>query len=393
MNEGTIYQERVVKTMKKVAIQDAGTDLHCRRVEALILGYVESHPGEFSLSDEMVTAARIHDLGKNEIPDSIINSPHKLSEKEREIINNHAYYGYLAAKDAGYSENICQMVLLHHGDDKPFGEDMKISDEIKRHAQFLQTVDAYDMFLNVTKHADFLRVIDAYDAMLNPRSYHNGRTEADVFEILRDSAEFPNEMVDILEGWEDRKVIQAAFRKDDNFDIRAGEKMPSGMYHFSVECPKAVDMDRLLKSKSDILEGIADANGFSDEQARQQDLIIVTHSDEGTCFGDGKGFTVMYKGPNGVLDIKDRMVSVQMSIAEKLHEMGQAPVTCGVVNKTSDPVFKSGKHVESIETDRMQTMDELRKTEICAKNGVEVEIKPGLAVIVPGKAVNGLAKG
>lgn len=378
--------------MKKVKIQDKGTDLHCRRVEALILGYVESHPGKFSLSDEMITAARIHDLGKNNIPDSIINSPNKLTKEERENINMHAYYGYRMAQDAGYSENVCQMILLHHGEDKPFGEDIKISDEVKRHASFLKTVDAYDAFLNVTKHADFLRVIDAYDAMLNPRSYHNGRTEEDVFKILRDSSEFPEEMVDILESWEDRKVIQAAFRKDNNFDIRAGEKIPTGMHHFSVECPKAIDIDKLLKSKTDILEAIADANGFSDEQTHEQKLIIATHSDDETLFGDGKNFTVMYKGPTDISDMKNIIQSVQLCIAEKLHEMGQDPIKCTEPCETTDSIFRSGKHIENIETDRMHAMDELRKEKICAKKGAEISIKPGLAVITPNEMTNSLIK-
>jgi hypothetical protein len=369
--------------MKPVKIQDEGTDLHCRRVEALILGYVESHPDKFSMGEEMIIAARIHDLGKNKIPNSIINSPNKLSNEERETINMHAFYGYQMAKNAGYSDNVCEMVLLHHGDDKPFGENMKISAEIKRHAQFLQTVDAYDTFLNMTRHADFLRVIDAYDAMLNPRSYHNGRTEDDVFKMLRDSDEFPNEMVALLEEWEDRKVIQAAFRKDNSFDVRAKEEeVPSEMHHFRVECSDVVDMDKLLKNKGDILESIADINDFSDEEARQQDLIIVTHSDENTFFGNGKNFTVMYKGPNGKEDIREIMPSVQVGIVEKLREMGQYAVTCSKACKTTNSIFRSGTHIENIETTKMQAVDDLRQKQICANN-IEVDLRPDISILAP----------
>jgi len=53
---------------------DKDTDLHCKRVEALIAGFIKANPDVFTLKEELITAARIHDIGKNRIPDEILNS-------------------------------------------------------------------------------------------------------------------------------------------------------------------------------------------------------------------------------------------------------------------------------------------------------------------------------
>lgn len=195
-------------------IHDHDTLLHCRRVEALISGYVKDNPDVFSLGQELIIAARIHDIGKNMIPDSILNADRKLTPEERDIINAHSYYSYVMAKEEGYPEVVCQMILLHHGDDKPFCNEPDVSAEIKSHADFLKVVDTYDELLNVKKHADFLRILDAYDALRNPRAYHNGRTDEKVFEILRESpGDFPPDIVDQLQAWEGRNAIQKAFQE------------------------------------------------------------------------------------------------------------------------------------------------------------------------------------
>lgn len=210
---------------KDMKFLDKDTDLHCRRVEALISGYIEANPEAFSLKEELITAARIHDIGKNQIPDEILNAPRRLTPEEREIINNHSYYSYLMAKEAGYSETVCQLVLLHHGDDKPHCDEVSVTSEVKRHADFLKVVDTYDEIFNVKKHADFLRIIDAYDALINPRVYKEGRTEESVLEIMKESPdEFPPDMVDMLFKWDGRIAIEESFRSQSQFQDKFAPK-------------------------------------------------------------------------------------------------------------------------------------------------------------------------
>lgn len=60
-------------------------------------------------------AALVHDLGKYYISERILNAKRPLLLTERKVVDQHAYWGYLKLKEVGYTENICQLVLTHHG--------------------------------------------------------------------------------------------------------------------------------------------------------------------------------------------------------------------------------------------------------------------------------------
>ena len=53
--------------------------------------FLHDHPYEFCYQQELITAACIHDIGKHYIPNEILNAPRRLTIKEREIIDLHAY--------------------------------------------------------------------------------------------------------------------------------------------------------------------------------------------------------------------------------------------------------------------------------------------------------------
>lgn len=65
---------------------------------------------------ELAIAGLLHDLGKCNIPDSILNKPDKLTPEEFTIMKNHPILGYMiliGSKDF-YSDKIMQGVLQHH---------------------------------------------------------------------------------------------------------------------------------------------------------------------------------------------------------------------------------------------------------------------------------------
>ncbi len=65
---------------------------------------------------ELAIAGLLHDLGKCNIPDSILNKPASLDDEEFNIMKNHPILGYMiliGSKDF-YSDKIMQGVLQHH---------------------------------------------------------------------------------------------------------------------------------------------------------------------------------------------------------------------------------------------------------------------------------------
>ena len=169
---------------------DTNTKSHNCRVEVMMDAFLQDYSYMFPYSQELIIAAGIHDIGKHYIPMEILNAPRKLTDEERKTIDWHAYYGYELAKEQGYSDVICKMVLYHHGADKPKKSGLNVSDEIKRHAALLQ-------------------VIDAYDALTSKRAYHEKISDEKAMTILEASSEYDSEAVALLAGWMNRKNVLA----------------------------------------------------------------------------------------------------------------------------------------------------------------------------------------
>ena len=163
-------------------VLDENTKLHNRRVEMLMKSFLNTYAHLFPYGQEMITAARIHDIGKHFISEEILNAPRKLTSEERKMIDWHAYYGYELAKEQGYSDIVCKMVLYHHGENKPKKREIWVSDEIKRHAAML-------------------RVIDAYDALTSKRAYHEKISDEKALEIIWSDKEFDLEAVTLLKNF------------------------------------------------------------------------------------------------------------------------------------------------------------------------------------------------
>ncbi len=112
-------------------------------------------------------AALVHDIGKVYISSKILDKPDRLSGLERGLIDLHPYIGYRLLRDFGISEELCRIVLYHHGtspatlEELPPPEDDSIYDE-----------------------AMLLNSIDAFEALTSDRPYHVGCHVTEAFEIM-----------------------------------------------------------------------------------------------------------------------------------------------------------------------------------------------------------------
>ena len=122
--------------------------------------------GEFPdiLTDEyinnVVSAAPLHDIGKINIPDAILNKDSRLTDEEYEIMKGHANAGYEIIEKAianltesGYLEQAKQMAHYHHEkwDGSGYPEHLKEGD--------------------IPLSARVMAVADVFDALLSRRSY------------------------------------------------------------------------------------------------------------------------------------------------------------------------------------------------------------------------------
>ncbi|MBZ0171677.1 MAG: HD domain-containing protein, partial [Phycisphaerales bacterium] len=99
--------------------------------------------------DDLVTATRgaaLHDIGKLDIPDSILQKPDRLTDDEFEVIEQHTVTGYarMVALDVE-EETILDLVRYHHERMDGTGYPYHLrGDEIPRIARDFAVIDTFD---------------------------------------------------------------------------------------------------------------------------------------------------------------------------------------------------------------------------------------------------------
>lgn len=143
---------------------DSMTYNHSVRV-AMLATEMEEYLG--MTNHKLVCASLFHDIGKKYIPFNIIDKNSRLSKLERELIDLHPYIGYTILSDLGVDEDICRIVLYHHGF-KPFT---------------IHDIGHYDKNA-VYEEACILHTIDAFEALTSDRPYHRGCPSREALHIL-----------------------------------------------------------------------------------------------------------------------------------------------------------------------------------------------------------------
>ena len=127
--------------------------------------------------DAVISSARLHDLGKIAIPDSILNKPDKLTPEEFSVIKTHCAAGeriidHMVARtgDADFLQNARLFAAYHHekwnGDGYPYG--------LKETSIPLQ--------------GRIMAVVDVYDALTSQRPYKKAFTNEEAIRIIEHDA-------------------------------------------------------------------------------------------------------------------------------------------------------------------------------------------------------------
>jgi putative two-component system response regulator len=127
--------------------------------------------------DSLISSARLHDVGKIAIPDSILNKPGRLSTDEFEAMKSHSAEGEEIIKqmasrtdDNGFLRNARLFAGYHHerwdGTGYPYGLQ---GDKIPLQGRIMA-------------------IVDVYDALVSERPYKKAFTEDEAIRIIMDGA-------------------------------------------------------------------------------------------------------------------------------------------------------------------------------------------------------------
>lgn len=116
----------------------------------------------------LTVAGILHDIGKTEIPISIIQKPGKLNDEEFRIVKRHPDLGYKILADNCLNYHIRNVALMHHERCDGSGYPKGLKD---------REIDYF---------AKLVSIVDVYDAMTSPRVYRGAMCPFDVIKTFED---------------------------------------------------------------------------------------------------------------------------------------------------------------------------------------------------------------
>lgn len=120
---------------------------------------------------KLVIAADLHDLGKLAVPNSILDCPRALTDKEFKVVRKHVYYTRVALENISGFEDITEWAANHHeklnGKGYPFG---KTGDELDFNSRLMGC-------------------LDIYQALTEERPYRKGMSHGEAMKVLSNMAE------------------------------------------------------------------------------------------------------------------------------------------------------------------------------------------------------------
>jgi PAS domain S-box-containing protein len=155
-----------------VEMRDPYTAGHQRRVARLCGAIAESMGWDDRRIENLLMAAKIHDIGKMYVPADILSKPGKLSETEFSLIKTHARGGYEILRKIEFQGPVALMALQHHermdGSGYPDGI---IGEEILFESRILAVADVVEA---MSSHRPY-RPARGMDAALEEMSKNRGR--------------------------------------------------------------------------------------------------------------------------------------------------------------------------------------------------------------------------
>jgi putative two-component system response regulator len=179
-------QNSIVEVLSDmVENRDKGTDGHIERTSVFLRilidglkahGVYQDEIGTWDV-DKMISAARMHDLGKISITDLIINKPGKLTPDEYQIMKTHAVEG----------ERIIDEIIARTGD----GDFLRNAKLFAGYHHERWDGKGYSRGLKgeeIPLHGRIMAVVDVYDALVHDRPYKKAFTDEEAVKIIMENS-------------------------------------------------------------------------------------------------------------------------------------------------------------------------------------------------------------
>ena len=183
-----------------VESRDQNTGEHVRKTAAytgvIMRQLRREHIYEDKLTDafieDVVNSAPLHDVGKIQVPDAILNKPGKLTDEEFEIMKTHTTAGsniissaidMVSEENSGYLQEARNLAHYHHErwDGKGYPDGLSGTD-IPLSARIMAVADVFDALVSKRSYKDGFSYEKAMSIILEERGTHFDPAIVDAFE-------------------------------------------------------------------------------------------------------------------------------------------------------------------------------------------------------------------
>lgn len=146
-----IDPEIVRGLLVEIEQKDLVTAAHTWRVVLYTRVLVEHFGGSHEQVDRASVAAALHDIGKLDIPERILQKPGKLTPEEYEIVKSHTTLGHERLLRMGVDDAMALELVRHHHErmDGSGYPDALRGDGISGWARYFAVVDSFDAMTSV----------------------------------------------------------------------------------------------------------------------------------------------------------------------------------------------------------------------------------------------------
>lgn len=178
---GYSQHPEILKSIASISFKDYTTVIHSVNVMALTLGFCFHSNFKIQKTRRIGLSALLHDIGKTEIPLSILKAPRKLTDHEFMIMKTHPTIGSIIIREKNkIGGDVAQGALEHHekldGSGYPKGT------------------------RNISYAGQLLGIIDCYEALTNEdRPYRRAREPLETLKFLKEDVQAGKFNRDIFE--------------------------------------------------------------------------------------------------------------------------------------------------------------------------------------------------
>lgn len=113
----------------------------------------------------------LHDLGKTQIPEEIVDKPCQLTEVEMRVMQKHTILGYeLVNSDPSINRTVKDVIKNHHAHIDGTGYPKLPAEQISFYCRIISIVDAYDTMTSDTCYNRSVSARDALKELFNQRN-------------------------------------------------------------------------------------------------------------------------------------------------------------------------------------------------------------------------------